>query len=133
MLNLESIPRCICWVHKRGASLPLLAASQENGNTITIFDGRGENQTPIDQVKSIHRTPLVAMAFNEIYDCVVSADESGMIEYWRPSDPYGKPDNVFEFKASTNLFDFKKAKSVPTSITISPIGHQFATFSLPDP
>jgi len=132
MLTLESTPRCICWVHRRGASLPLLAASQEVGNKITIFDGRGENQTPIDEVKSIHRNPLVAMAFNEIYDCVVSADETGMIEYWRPSGNYDKPDNVFEYKASTNLFDFKKAKSVPTSITISPTGQHIATFSFPD-
>jgi peptidylprolyl isomerase domain and WD repeat-containing protein 1 len=132
MLTLDSNPRCVCWVHKRGASLPLLAVSKDTGNAITIFDGRGENQAPIDEIKSIHRTPLVAMAFNGIYDCVVSADESGMIEYWRPCAPYEKPNNVFTLKSTTNLFDFKKSKSIPTSISISPTGHQFATFSFPD-
>lgn len=81
---------------------------------------------------SIHRKPVVAIAFNNAYDCVISADEAGMIEYWRPSDGFEKPDNVFELKSSTNLFDFRKAKSTPSSITISPSGHQFATFSFPD-
>ena len=55
-----------------------------------------------------------------------------MVEYWQPGDNYEKPENVFKMKSNTNLFDFKKAKSVPTSITISPSGHQFATISFPD-
>jgi hypothetical protein len=54
-----------------------------------------------------------------------------MVEYWRPGS-YEKPDNVFEYKSSTNLFEFKKAKSTPASLTISPSGSQFATFSFPD-
>ena len=55
-----------------------------------------------------------------------------MVEYWRPSSNYEKPDNVFRYKSSTDLFEFKKAKSLPSSITISPSGSQFATFSFPD-
>ncbi|KAK5241109.1 Peptidyl-prolyl cis-trans isomerase cyp15, partial [Cryomyces antarcticus] len=72
------------------------------------------------------------MAYNNTYDCVISADEGGMIEYWRPGGTYEKPDSVFKMKSSTNLFDFKKSKSIPSSITISPSGSQFATFSFPD-
>jgi peptidylprolyl isomerase domain and WD repeat-containing protein 1 len=79
------------------------------------------------------RKPVAAIAFNNAFDCVVSADESGMVEYWRAGDgSFEKPDNVFELKSSTNLFAFKKAKSVPTAITISPSGEQFATVSFPD-
>ncbi|PGG99847.1 hypothetical protein AJ79_08399 [Helicocarpus griseus UAMH5409] len=132
ILTLDYVPRCVCWVHRRGASLPLLAVSSESSSSIYIYDGRGENSRPIHTLTSIHRSPLVAMAFNDPYDCVVSADETGMIEYWRPSAPFEKPDSVFELKSSTNLFVFKKSKSVPCSITISPSGHQFATFSFPD-
>lgn len=55
-----------------------------------------------------------------------------MIEYWRPSGNYEKPDSVFIYKSSTDLFEFKKAKSLPTSIAISPSGQYFATFSFPD-
>ncbi|TDZ30071.1 Peptidyl-prolyl cis-trans isomerase cyp15 [Colletotrichum spinosum] len=132
MLNINFLPRCICWVHNRGASLPLLAVSEDSNSNIHIFDGRGEKQEPIHTIKSLHRSPVAVMAFNGPYDCVVSADDKGMLEYWRPSGNYDKPDNVFEFKASTNLFDFKKAKTIPTSISISPTGKQFVTFSQPD-
>ena len=55
-----------------------------------------------------------------------------MIEYWRPGGNYDKPDNVFQYKSSTDLFEFKKSKSLPTSITLSSSGTQFATFSFPD-
>ncbi|GAM40271.1 peptidyl-prolyl cis-trans isomerase [Talaromyces pinophilus] len=132
MFDLEFTPRCVCWVHKRGASLPLLAVTDEATPTIMIFDGRGENREPLHTLTSIHRKPVVALAFNNIFDCVISADEAGMIEYWRPSDDFSKPDNVFELKSSTNLFEFRKKKSVPSSITISSSGKQFATFSFPD-
>ena len=112
--------------------MPLLAVSEEIGHSISIYDGRGENQRPLQTLSSIHRSPVTLMAFNNTYDCVVSADEAGMIEYWRPYGSYEKPDNVFEYKSSTNLFEFKKAKSAPNSISISPSGSQFATFSFPD-
>lgn len=133
MLSLDFTPRCVCWVHPRGASLPLLAVTDEDSPMIQVFDGRGENTTPLNTVKSIHRSPVAAIAFNNAYDCVISADRSGMVEYWRASDgSYEKPDNVFELKSSTNLFEFKKSKSAPASITISPSGEQFATVSFPD-
>ncbi|OJJ45883.1 hypothetical protein ASPZODRAFT_98871 [Penicilliopsis zonata CBS 506.65] len=133
MLTLEFTPRCVCWVHKRGASLPLLAVTDESSSTIQVFDGRGENPIPLHTVKSLHRTPVVALAFNDAYDCVISADEMGMVEYWRASDgSFEKPDNVFELKSATNLFEFRKAKSTPASITVSPTGEQFAAYSFPD-
>lgn len=87
---------------------------------------------PIHTNSSLHRSPATVMAYNNAHDCVVSADENGMIEYWRPDGTFEKPDNVFQYKSSTSLFEFKKAKSLPSSITISPSGSQFATFSFPD-
>ncbi|TGO15892.1 hypothetical protein BTUL_0034g00140 [Botrytis tulipae] len=132
MLTLEFTPKCVCWVHGRGASLPMLAVSDEVNHTIRIYDGRGENQEPIHTISGLHRSVVSLMAYNDAYNCVISADENGMIEYWRPGGNYEKPDNVFEYKSSTNLFEFKKAKSTPTSLTVSPTGSQFATVSFPD-
>lgn len=132
MLTLSYVPKCVCWVHQKGASLPLLAVSQESKPLVHVYDGRGEKEEPIHTIKGLHRAPVHLMAFNNAYDCVVSADEGGMIEYWRPSGSYEKPDNVFEFKSSTNLFEFKKAKSVPSCLTVSLDGRQLATFSVPD-
>lgn len=119
-------------MHTRGASLPLLAVSEDGGHSINIYDGRGESQKPFHVIESLHRSTVIHMAYNKEYDCVISGDENGMIEYWRPSGSYEKPDNVFLYKSSTDLFEFKKAKSLPTSITLSPSGSQFATFSFPD-
>ncbi|OTA89703.1 hypothetical protein M434DRAFT_398419 [Hypoxylon sp. CO27-5] len=132
MLPLEYAPKSVCWVHKLGASLPLLAVSDDSKPLIYIYDGRGENQMPMHTIKGLHKSPVSIMAFNDAYDCVVSADDNGMVEYWSPGANYEKPDSVFQYKSSTNLFDFKKAKSTPVSLTISPSGHQFVTFSVPD-
>ncbi|KIW37144.1 uncharacterized protein PV06_10766 [Exophiala oligosperma] len=129
ILNLERAATCVCWVHRR-AQTPLLAVGV--GKQIHIYDGRGDSQEPVHTLSSLHRAPVVAMAYNHAFDCVVSADSSGMIEYWRPGDNPEKPDGVFKMKSSTNLFDFKKAKSAPCSITVSPSGHRFATMSFPD-
>jgi peptidylprolyl isomerase domain and WD repeat-containing protein 1 len=132
MLNLEYSPKAVCWVHGRGASFPQLAVSSDENGWIRIYDGRGDNLEPLQTLKSIHRTPVSLMAYNNAYDCVVSADQGGMVEYWRPSGTYEKPDNIWSLKSSTNLFEFKKSKCVPSSITISPTGKQFATYSFPD-
>ena len=112
--------------------MPLLAVSSESDSSIRLYDGRGDRTDPLHTVSGLHRNPVSIIAFNNSYDCVVSADQGGMVEYWRPGGNYEKPDNVFNMKSSTNLFEFKRAKSIPTSLTISPSGHQFATYSFPD-
>ncbi|RDA91757.1 hypothetical protein CP533_4784, partial [Ophiocordyceps camponoti-saundersi (nom. inval.)] len=132
VMTLAYLPACVCWVHRKGASLPLLAISDETQPLIHVYDGRGDSQEPIHSIKSLHRSPVHLMAFNDAFDCVVSADGLGMVEYWRPSGSYDKPENVFEYKSATNLFDFRKAKSVPSCLSISPNGKSLATFSLPD-
>ena len=132
MLEPEVQPKCVCFVHGTGSSYPLLAVSNETDGRIMIFNGRGENRTPIHTITGLHRKPVHLLAYNNSYDCVISADENGMVEYWQPSGSYEKPDTVFEMKSSTSLFEFKKAKSIPSSITVSPTGTQFATFSFPD-
>lgn len=99
---------------------------------IDIYDGRGDNQDPIDKIEGLHKALVRILAYNHAHDCVISADDDGMIEYWRAQDGHDKPESVFQYKSSTDLFEFKKAKSLPASITISPSGHQFTTFSFPD-
>ncbi|KAL8855436.1 MAG: hypothetical protein Q9178_007925 [Gyalolechia marmorata] len=132
IIQLEAVPRSICYVHRRGGSIPLLAVSEEGGHAISIYDGRGETQRPIHTISSLHRSTVTAMAYNNEHDCAISVDESGMVEYWSPGGAYKKPNSVWEYKSSTDLFAFKKAKSTPTSVVISPNGASFATFSFPD-
>lgn len=67
------------------------------------------------------------------YDCVVSADEDGFIEYWQPSEPWGLPSlsGMWQYKSQTDLFHFKKTKTIPTSLTFSPSSSHFACLALP--
>lgn len=72
--------------------------------------------------------------YNEPFDCVVSADVGGMVEYWSPTEPYEAPKGkgLWEYKSRTDLFDFKKAKSTPTSLEFSPDSSRFVTVSTAD-
>lgn len=111
VLNVESAPSSVCWVHGRsGSGQPMLAVGNEQNGEIAMYDGRGERESPVHVLKAMHRKPVIAMAYNTQYHCVMSTDSSGMIEYWQPSGAYEKPDGVFEMKSSTNLFDFKKVR-----------------------
>lgn len=114
MLALDKAPGAICWVHngRGGIGVPLLAVGNEVDGEVAVYDGRGEREEPLHVVKTLHRKPVVAMAYNVQYDCVVSADNGGMVEYWRPGGAFEKPDNVFGMKSGTNLFEFKKVSRI---------------------
>ncbi|KAG8970277.1 hypothetical protein FRC05_000651 [Tulasnella sp. 425] len=133
MLKFDYSPKACCWVHLPGEALSLLAVSEANSSTIRIYDGRGDGR-PMDTIDKLHRAPVHIIQFSPRYNCVVSADEAGFVEYWKPAEPWDPPKNVpgmWEFKASTDLYHFKKNKQIPTSLTLSPNSSHFVTISLP--
>ncbi|CCG80831.1 putative Peptidyl-prolyl cis-trans isomerase [Taphrina deformans PYCC 5710] len=131
MLQLEYEPRAICWVSRRGHSEALLAVSDADSPTIYIYDMRGDN-VPLYKLPDIHAKSVNIMTYNSRHHCVISCDEQGNIEYWSPDSEHTRPEGVFSMKSSTDLYEFRKSKSVPTCITVSPDGNTFATFSYPD-
>ncbi|KAI0771377.1 peptidyl-prolyl cis-trans isomerase [Irpex lacteus] len=134
MIKLGYTPNTCCWVHKRGEALGLLAISEKSTGIIRLYDGRGNGQ-PMETIDNLHRSPVHIMTYSDRYDTVISADESGFIEYWKPTEPFELPKNVpglWSYKTQTDLYEFKKAKSTPTCITLSPDSASFVTFSLPD-
>ena len=49
--------------------------------------------------------------YSDRFDCVISADEGGFVEYWRPGEQFELPNNVpglWSFKTQTDLYEFKK-------------------------
>lgn len=73
------------------------------------------------------------MAFNDRYNCVVSGDSTGALEYWVPDENHELPKTVgFEYKTQTDLYEFKKCKSAATSITFSADFEKFVTMSNKD-
>lgn len=137
ILTFPFVPRSCCWVHRRGHGDALLAVTEQDSPTIRIYDGRGASE-PLAVLGKMHRAPCHLVRYNEAYDCVVSADVGGMIEYWTPREPFEPvptPEGkrvAWEYKSDTDLLAFKKSKSVPTSLEFSPDGRLFSTFSLPD-
>ncbi|KAN0123309.1 hypothetical protein V8E52_002641 [Russula decolorans] len=134
MIKLGFTPKSCCWVHRRGQAQSILAVSEQNSGTIRLYDGRGDGK-PLETVEKLHRFPVHLMTYSDRFDCVVSADEGGFVEYWRPSEQFDLPTNVpglWSFKSQTDLYEFKKSKSTPTCITLSPDSTSFITFSLPD-
>lgn len=64
---------------------------------------------------------------------MISVDTGGMVEYWRPEPAFEQPDDLgFQYKSTTDLYEFRKYKCLPSSLEFSPDGSRFATFSLPD-
>jgi len=63
------------------------------------------------------------------FGTVVSADTRGLIEYWSAdSFEASQPPTVsFTFKSDTDLYEFAKNHTVPTSLSFSAQGHLFAT------
>ncbi|KAI0789736.1 peptidyl-prolyl cis-trans isomerase [Abortiporus biennis] len=134
MMKLGYTPHACCWVHRRGEAQGLLAISEKGKGTIRIYDGRG-NGEPLETIDKLHRFPVHIITYSDRYDTVVSADEGGFIEYWQPTEPFELPKNVhglWKYKSETDLYEFKKSKSTPTCITLSPDSSHFVTFSLPD-
>ncbi|CEH19448.1 peptidyl-prolyl cis-trans isomerase [Ceraceosorus bombacis] len=133
MLQLPYVPRACAWVHKGGRAGTLLAVAEQGSSTVRFYDGRGEG-TPSAEATGVHRAPVHLLAYNELYDCIVSSDTSGMVEYWSPKEPYSLPkhSNLWQYKSQTDLFDFKKSKSVPATLTFSLDFSRFITLSPAD-
>ncbi|KAI0320530.1 peptidyl-prolyl cis-trans isomerase [Amylostereum chailletii] len=134
MVKLGYTPLACCWVHQSGQAQGILAVSEQGASTIRLYDARGDGK-PLETITNLHRFPVHLMTYSDRYNCVISADESGFVEYWQPVDPFELPKNVrglWSFKTQTDLFEFKKSKSTPTCITLSRDSSAFVTFSLPD-
>ncbi|RXW25352.1 hypothetical protein EST38_g494 [Candolleomyces aberdarensis] len=134
IIKLDYTPLACCWVHRSGEGQGILAISDASSGVIRLYDGRGQG-TPLQTIDSVHRFPVHVMTYSDRYHTVISADESGFIEYWQPIEPFGLPKNVpslWQYKSETDLYEFKKSKSTPTCITLSPTSSSFVTFSLPD-
>ncbi|KAJ7675792.1 hypothetical protein DFH06DRAFT_1266388 [Mycena polygramma] len=134
IITLGYTPHCCCWVHRRGQAQGLLAISDAATGVIRLYDGRG-GDTPLETIENLHRFPVHVMTYSDRYDTVISADEGGFMEYWQPTEPFERPKNVnglWSYKSETDLYEFKKSKSTPTCITLSPDSLSFVTFSLPD-
>ncbi|KAJ1927228.1 Peptidyl-prolyl cis-trans isomerase cyp15 [Tieghemiomyces parasiticus] len=132
VISLDYVPGCVCWLHRRGQARAMLACADRDTAAIHLYDGRGDGRA-LHSLARLHHQPVVLMAYNPVYHGVVSVDATGMCEYWCPEEPFELPEGLdFTYKAETDLFEFRKAKSVPVSLTFSPDYSQFVTLNVDD-
>lgn len=132
MIKLDFVPSTVCWIHKRGEAQAKVAVSDADSSAIHVFDGRGDGKA-LFSITKLHNGPVTTMAFNDKYNCVVSGDSTGALEYWVPDENHELPKTVsFEYKSETDLYEFKKCKSTATSLTFSHDFEKFVTMSAKD-
>jgi peptidylprolyl isomerase domain and WD repeat-containing protein 1 len=119
-------------------------STDANSPNIHIYDGRdafkdpnSKTDKPLATATSIHSQPVHLIRYNSKSQVVVSIDKGGMVEYWSPDIDSGFPQPApprisWEYKSDTDLYEFKKCKTVPTSLNLSADGSKFVTFGFED-
>ncbi|KAJ1954509.1 Peptidyl-prolyl cis-trans isomerase cyp15, partial [Dispira parvispora] len=131
-LSLEFTPRCVCWAHRPGEAQAVLACTDADSSAVYLLDGRGDS-TALHTLTNLHQKPVRVLAYSPVDHTVVSVDDVGMCEYWQPEPPFELPTSVqFQYKSETDLYEFRKHKTVPTSLVFSPDYSLFATLSMDD-
>ncbi|XP_028661304.1 peptidylprolyl isomerase domain and WD repeat-containing protein 1 isoform X1 [Erpetoichthys calabaricus] len=130
MLKLGFHPGPCEWIYNPGDAISTVACSEKTTGKVFVYDGRGDN-TPIHVFQKMHSSPLCLIRLNPSFKVVVSADKAGMIEYWTglPSE-FKFPKNInWEYKTDTDLYEFAKCKTYPTSLAFSLDGKKMATIA----
>lgn len=132
MMKIEFEPGHASWGFKNTSRKEYLAISDKNSPDIHIFDAR-EGNGQSDGIVCFHSSAVVSMGYNEAFDCIISTDKKGTIEYWSPSTrELLKEPLLFKSKMETDLYALTKAKVQSKCIAIAEDGKKFAIFSTDD-
>lgn len=104
----------------------------EAGDDAAAAPAEAVNPRLVARLRSLHRAPVTAMAFNEPMGCVVSGDARGVLEVWSAAPPYApaKPPTVtYRLRSQTALLDIAKRRAAVTSVAVAGDGSMLATTS----
>ncbi|KAL4094382.1 hypothetical protein PRIC1_010043 [Phytophthora ramorum] len=128
MLSVAFTPGECSWVSAKGAIEPKVVVADRNSAALRIYTAESAANEPIHTISGLHAAPVMVLAFNPVANCVISADQKGIIEYW-DADKYKFPKDKsvakFRFKGETDLFELAKCKTHATAIDVSPDGGSF--------
>lgn len=130
MLKLGFHPGQSEWIYNPGDAISTVACSEKSTGKIFVYDGRGSNE-PLHIFDKMHSSPLTQIRLNPRFRVIVSADKAGMLEYWTglPNE-FKFPKHVdWKYKTDTDLYEFAKHKTYPTSLAFSPDGKKMATIA----
>ncbi|KAJ2849715.1 Peptidyl-prolyl cis-trans isomerase cyp15 [Coemansia brasiliensis] len=129
IITTEFVPGALCWAEDPlDQSVCIAVADGEKAQVITYSPYASEEPRRI--IDTAHRQPVAVMAYTPVLECMVTADQGGMVEYWRLDTPQKLPQTVdFTLKSQTDLYEFKKSKSVPYTLRFSQDFEQFVSTS----
>jgi peptidylprolyl isomerase domain and WD repeat-containing protein 1 len=130
VIHFDFIPYTACFGRHWSGTDPVLVVADSLTPKIYIFDPRAETNEPLRILDTVHKVSVEILVYNSEWDSFISSDKLGMIEYWQLSEEgQNKPAGVFEMKSTTNLYDYRKNKVTPRSISMSRDGQKFAVLS----
>lgn len=131
ILEFEPGP-AVAWVSRAADAMDEIVVAHAKEPKVSVFR-MGSLASVLRVIELPHVAPLSHMRFNSRYGAVISVDEKGMVEYWRPGEMEEDeesrldiPGVEFRMKGKTDLYEFAKKKCVPTSLELSPDGSMFA-------
>ena len=137
IIKIDFLINTLTWIYTKDSSDFKLACCDKDTSNIHILNGKGDNK-PLTTISKLHSVPVGLIKYNHQSDIVVSIDQGGMVEYWRPDlsndgSGFSIPTNVtWKFKSDTDLYEFKKSKAPPTSLSFSQDCTRFVTFGFVD-
>ncbi|KAI9506718.1 hypothetical protein BX070DRAFT_238267 [Coemansia spiralis] len=132
IIDTDIVSLSICWIKDPLDQSTCIVVADSNLPVAYIYDPYSGN-TPKRTITNVHRQPILLMGYNPAVECIVSIDKGGMIEYWALDEPHELPQSVnFQLKTQTDLYEFKKAKCVPNSLTFSPNFELFSCTCMTD-
>lgn len=116
MFVLKFKPNCVEWINSAETSNENLIITDSMSPNIFIFDARQSNGEPKRVLNEVHSSTISRIQFNLKYKTIVSADEDGVVEYWRMTSssigfvklPFNNPDQDLSKSAETCFSEFKQ-------------------------
>ncbi|OLY85662.1 Peptidyl-prolyl cis-trans isomerase cyp15 [Smittium mucronatum] len=129
IINLDFTPSSVCWVKNKETSAWQIFVGHSESGLISRFSMEG---SLVGEDINIHSCTVVLLAYNNKYDLLLSADESGKFEYWEMKEDKASllpSDLPWNYKTETDLYIFQKTKSIPFCLDFSHDFESFATIS----
>lgn len=137
------VPSAMTFCNSVIASKLILLASQNCSVLAFDIEAAGK-EALIDTIKDKHSYPITQIVCNNLFNCVISIDENGFIEYWSANIINNSSDEFslgsasqnlhveFQFKSETDLYEMVKAKTSAESFVFHDEKQIFAAFGKKD-
>ena len=75
---MQIVQHCAVCCGQRGEAQARLAVADRDAAVVHIYDTRSGSDDPVASSADVHRSPVVAMRYNEPHDTVISTDAKGV-------------------------------------------------------